>query len=191
MSPMTEAVRAFLDYWGRGAKARENLVFFIWDDAVGAEIAKRSRPRAVQSGVLYVDAESPVVANVFQTEAHRIRDKLNHLLEQEVIKEVRFSSRGFERQPRARLPRAALTPSDADLEQVALDDKTLAEIEGLCASAETPELRNLLAYVATRVAKIEAWRKKKRWKKCPACGVRFRGKSDLCEPCRVKRNTRA
>ena len=191
MSPMTEAVRAFLDRWGRGRKARENLAFFVWAEAVGPEIAKRARVRGVQSGVLYADAESPVAADVFQGEAEQIRGRLNRLLGEEVISEVRFSSRGFERESRrARRPPRTM-PTEEELAAIELEEKERAQIDLLCESVEESELRSLVGYVATRVAKIEAWCKQKRWKKCSLCGARFRGGGKVCEPCAVRTKARA
>jgi hypothetical protein len=188
---MSDAVQGFLDLWARGRKARENLAFFVWAQAVGPEIARRSRVRSVQSGVLYADAESPVAASVFQTEAERIRQRLNRLLGDDLISEVRFSSRGIEkeRRPPRRAPR--LTPTEEDLAAITLEDREQAQIDILCERIEPPELRNLVAFVTTRAAKVEAWRKQKRWKKCSVCGCRFRGEGRMCELCEVRRRSGA
>jgi len=186
VSGMAEAVQAFLDRWGRGRKARENLAFFVWPEAVGPEIAKRARVRGVQSGILYADAESSVAADVFQTEAGRIKERLNRLLGGEVISEVHFSSRGFERE-RTRGGRATKNvPTEEELAGIELGEQEQGQIDLLCESIEDAELRNLVAFVATRVARVETWRKQKRWKKCAGCGCRFRGEGKLCELCAVR-----
>jgi len=171
----SRVISRFLSHWGGSRRVKEGLVHILWGQVVGREIERRTRVRFVRDGVVHVDAETPVAADVFQTEAERIREKLNHALGEAVIREIRFSGRGFEAPARRRGSAAAASkgPREEELARLELTLEQEARIERVCSAISDPALRPLAAYVLNRVARLEAWYRQKRWRRCRLCGAYF------------------
>ena len=75
-------------------KLEENQALLVWEDCVGAEIAKNTKPRVVTGGILFIDTASPVWAHQLSIMKTELIQKVNERLNISV-KEIRFNSRGL------------------------------------------------------------------------------------------------
>ena len=65
-------------------------VWPIWNEVVGAPIAKNAQPEKIRNGTLFVKVSSPVWMQQLQFVKDMITDKLNQRLKGEVVKNIFF-----------------------------------------------------------------------------------------------------
>jgi hypothetical protein len=83
----------------RGA-VREKMALFEWEAAVGAEVARATRPVLVRGGVLTVETANPAWAQQLSLLKPRLLAAINARLGERLIKDLRFrSGQGFEGPP--------------------------------------------------------------------------------------------
>jgi len=95
MSNLGSAVATALDRLGLGNKLREQLVIVKWAEVVGERIAGVSRPDRIADGILWVACKSSVWANELTLHKEHIKKELNKTVQRRVVKDIRFSSRGY------------------------------------------------------------------------------------------------
>lgn len=129
----------------------------VWPEVVGPELARLTRARSVQGGVLFVEAQDAVLANFLTMQRHVFLERLQAKLGDQSVTELRFSMGTFKRatEPRASEP---LPPADrARAEQMVRD---------------VPEtLRDSALRAAEAVERARLWRERQGWPPCPVCGV--------------------
>ena len=76
--------------WGRHLS--ENLVFRIWEEAVGEAVARVARPVSLGNGRLRVEVSNPAWMQELHLMSEEIRAKLNEVLEGGKIEEIRFEA---------------------------------------------------------------------------------------------------
>ena len=72
------------------ARLDEYSVWPIWNDVVGAVIARNAQPEKIRNGTLFVKVSSPVWMQQLQFMKDMIAGKLNHRLKSEVVKNIFF-----------------------------------------------------------------------------------------------------
>lgn len=89
-----ESVGAILDRVLRSLeldrKIDENKALALWAEAVGPQLAAKTRAVSVSRGRLTVETISPVWANECRMMSPQIREKLNGKLGSEIIKSLSF-----------------------------------------------------------------------------------------------------
>jgi hypothetical protein len=68
----------------------EYAVWPIWNEVVGAVIARNAQAEKIRNGTLFVKVSSPVWMQQLQFMKDMIADKLNHRLKGEVVKSIFF-----------------------------------------------------------------------------------------------------
>jgi len=68
----------------------EYAVWPIWNEVVGAVIARNAQPEKIRNGTLFVKVSSPVWMQQLQFMKDMIAGKLNHRLKGEVVKNIFF-----------------------------------------------------------------------------------------------------
>lgn len=68
----------------------EYSVWPIWNEVVGAAIARNAQPEKIRNGTLFVKVSSPVWMQQLQFMKDMIAGKLNHRLKGEVVKNIFF-----------------------------------------------------------------------------------------------------
>ena len=76
--------------WGRHLS--ENLVFRIWEEAVGEAVARVARPVSLGNDRLRVEVSNPAWMQELHLMSEEIRAKLNEVLEGGKIEEIRFEA---------------------------------------------------------------------------------------------------
>ena len=72
------------------ARLDEYGVWPIWNDVVGAVIARNAQPEKIRNGTLFVKVSSPVWMQQLQFMKEMIASKLNQRLKGEIVKNIFF-----------------------------------------------------------------------------------------------------
>ncbi len=62
----------------------------LWDNAVGKKIASHAQPSSIKGGTLVVKVSDSVWLQELEFKVHEIRERINHALQREAIKKIRF-----------------------------------------------------------------------------------------------------
>jgi len=153
-------VRSALGQLGVRERVLEQQAVGNWAEVVGPQIAASSRAERVKEGTLFVSCKSSVWANELSLHKDRIVKGLNKSVGAEVVKDIRFSARGFRspaepkeggsREPK-RLEAVELTQQEIDATQ---------RISGACRSPELAEMIRKAVLTGKRLAKLKALERK-------------------------------
>jgi predicted nucleic acid-binding Zn ribbon protein len=72
------------------ARLSEYGVWPIWDDVVGATIARNAQPEKIRNGTLFVKVSSPVWMQQLQYMKEMITERLNQRLKTDTVKNIFF-----------------------------------------------------------------------------------------------------
>ena len=91
-----EDIRSILDSvvdeMGIDRKLNTSNIFNHWEEIVGLEIAKRSRPDKLVSMTLYISVTSSTWANELSLMSDDLIEKINSFAGDKVVKKVRFKA---------------------------------------------------------------------------------------------------
>lgn len=65
-------------------------IWKLWDSAVGKSVAEHARPSSIKKGVLVVKVSDSVWLQELEFRAHEIKERINHALQREAIRKIRF-----------------------------------------------------------------------------------------------------
>lgn len=85
-----DALDELIENLGIKKKLREQNVFDFWDSAVGERIAQVARPTRIAKGTLFVTVTSGVWRNELSLRKTEILGRLNEVLEEEIVKDIKF-----------------------------------------------------------------------------------------------------
>ena len=114
------------------ARLDEYSVWPIWNDVVGAVIARNAQPEKIRNGTLFVKVSSPVWMQQLQFMKDMIAGKLNHRLKSEVVKNIFFMVGRIDGAVES--PELAEQPEATAVAEVQLND-------GFLESIADPEIR--------------------------------------------------
>lgn len=144
-------------------KARAILA---WPQAVGPEIARLTRPRSQQGGTLFVEVRDSATAHHLTLQRHHFLRRLNEVLGEERVTEIRFSVGTVP--PPPDVPRQAPLPApDRERARALVQD-----VQG--------DLRGVALKAAEAITRARKWREEQGWRPCPVCGEPSRE-----QPCRA------
>ncbi|SMB94625.1 DUF721 domain-containing protein [Deinococcus hopiensis] len=148
----------------RGVQRARALL--VWPQAVGPEIARMTRPRSQQGGTLFVEVRDSAAAHHLTMQRHHFLKRLNELLGEQKITEIRFSV-GTVRSPTP-APRVAPLPAP----DRARARELVRNVDG--------DLRDVALKAAEAITRARKWREEQGWRPCPVCGEASRE-----QPCRA------
>lgn len=90
LQPVGDILSSALKRRGLAGKLADNPVFKLWPQAVGAKIARQTRPDGWRAGTLFVKTTSSVWVQQLHFMKEEILVKLNKLSGKALIKEIRF-----------------------------------------------------------------------------------------------------
>jgi len=120
----------------------------VWNKAVGDAVAQQAQPAFVRGGTLFVNCTAPAWMQQLQFMKGTIRDELNRLVGNEVIKDIRFQLGIF-------TPPAPVKSVAVD-QEIVLDEAEQARIDQALSPLTDPEMRE----IARRIMVKEASAKK-------------------------------
>lgn len=129
----------------------------LWPHAVGPEIAKLTKPRSQQGSTLFVEVRDSAVAHHLTMQRHHFLKKLNALMGDTKVTEIRFSVGSLKPPPDA--PRSAPLPAP---------DR--ARARKLVQDVADPELKQVALRAAEAITRARRWREEQGWRACPVCG---------------------
>lgn len=132
---------------------RAHLVWEHWEEAVGAELAKRSSPLELRRGRLVVAVSSAPWMQQLSFLREQLREALNAAVGQEIVREIRFRVKTVDPPPPPRKP----APPPAWLDQP-LPDDALAAIDRDVSVIADPALRSVVRDVRRRAAQVALFR---------------------------------
>jgi predicted nucleic acid-binding Zn ribbon protein len=106
----------------------------VWNKAVGDAVARQAQPAFVRGGTLFVNCTAPAWLQQLQFMKAQIQDELNRLLENDVIKEIRFQIGHVT--PPARGKKVVVR-------KIILDDADQARIDEALSPLTDPETREI------------------------------------------------
>src|SRR6185503_20761920 len=83
------------------ARLDQYAVWPIWNDVVGAMIARNAQPEKIRNGTLFVKVSSPVWMQQLQFMKEMIAGKLNQRLNGEIVKNIFFMVGRIDEEPDA------------------------------------------------------------------------------------------
>ncbi len=164
-------VEEVLDRYRLRDEYTQQRALTVWDDVAGNRIARLTRAIRFQAGVLWVEVSSPAVAQElsYLKDAYRVR--LNELLPQETVQNIRFIPGRFEQE------RTCVS--------VRLSETDLEESRSLFQEVEDSVLRQAFERLYLTLLKREKALLQSGGKRCPRCGVAFVGREENCAGCRI------
>lgn len=96
---MLNNIKATLEETLEGLGLRQSIEnhkpLVCWKEVVGEKIASHTQPVRIRKGVLFVNASSPVWAQELSLIKKELTGKINKHLKNDLVKDIRFSSRGI------------------------------------------------------------------------------------------------
>ncbi|HEX21314.1 MAG TPA: DUF721 domain-containing protein [Actinobacteria bacterium] len=91
---INDVITECLDEPKLGLKLNENKAVLFWNEVVGDDVAKNTRPTAVRNNILFVSTNNPVWAHQLTIMKTKIIETVNKKLKT-TIKDIRFQPRGI------------------------------------------------------------------------------------------------
>lgn len=168
--------RIFLRH-GLTEQFREQEPLFLWEEAVGEKVARLTAPLQARQGIMFIEVGSHVLAQELSMFKEDYIGRLNELLGDERVRDIRFRV-GQVSRPR-REPQL-------ELEEVSLTLAEEEQIAQLVSNVEDGRLRSALRGFFITERRIERVREARGFARCPRCGVLHRGEDELCFHCQLE-----
>jgi len=173
-----EVLRRIFTAHGLAGEFHEQEPLFLWEEAVGEQIARLTTPLRVREGIIFVEVQNHVLAQELNMLKEEYIKKLNELLGEERVRDIRF-----------RIGRGGVLREQEEevrLEEVPLSAAEQEEIEHLVSDVEDERLREALRAFFITERRIEHLREERGFKRCPRCGVLHCGDGELCPYCQLE-----
>jgi hypothetical protein len=180
MIPIRSLLRRIFTAHGLAEEFREQEPLFLWEKAVGEQVARLAKPLRVREGTIFVEVESHVLAQELNMLKEEYIRKINDLLGEERVRDIRFRVGGPLRE------RVGATQASPLLEEVPLSAEEQEEIEHLVSDVEDKRLREALRAFFITERRIERVREERGFTRCPRCGVLHSGNGELCFYCQLE-----
>lgn len=178
MAPVAQVLGQHLGGLQIDAKIREHTAPLVWAEVVGPQVAGATEVLGVRDGVLRVSTKSAVWSHELTFYKADILQRLNARLgarpDRPSITDILFQNHGIKRQKAAREAAAdappPLTPTPAELDDIALSPSEIALVEAGIAAIADEGLRSKLRRVRLADLKLRTWRLDNGWLPCARCG---------------------
>jgi len=150
-------VKSTLDHLGLSRQLLERQALTKWAQVVGPHNAAASAPENIRDGVMFVACKNSMWANELSLHKERIIGRLNKALGGNVVKDIRFSARGFKRAKEA-IAKEAFAGESNSLEAIQLPEseaKKAREVASASPSAELAELIEKAVLTSKRRAELK------------------------------------
>lgn len=164
-------------------KTRERGALIVWEDVVGARVAKAASADNIREGTLFVTCRTGTWANELTFMKADIIAKLNVRLGGKFVKDIRFSIRSRRDREAVDQVEEPAKPSEKELEEISLSAEEEQQIEQAATCSGNDELAARIRKALTASRKMDKWKSAHGWKKCDSCGSLFEDKSGLCPVC--------
>jgi len=176
-------VNTSLDELGLRQRVLEQQVVHNWRQTVGPQIAASSVAEKVRDGALYVICKSSMWANELSLHKQDIIKRLNKSVNKQVIRDIRFSARGFKRAVE-QMPKEESDAPTKVLETVEVKQSDIDLARRVAAESASTELATRIEKAILTSKRLEEVKRQEGWKTCPKCSKLHSGAGDVCVDCR-------
>ncbi len=89
-----EDIRSIIGDVVKRSNMRQRLnisnIFNHWEEIVGTEIYKKTKPERITGGTLYLSVSTSIWANELSLMSDKLIEKINSFIGEEVVKNIRF-----------------------------------------------------------------------------------------------------
>lgn len=146
-----------LESLGIRKKVLEQQAMGRWAEVVGTHISNAARPRTIIDGTLFVACKSSVWANELTLNKKDIIDRLNNAMRECVVKDIRFSSRGYKQAEEVQEQKVDVKPGS-----IRLSEEELRVAEDTASKAPSSELAEKIRKAVIAAKKLEKARSETR-----------------------------
>jgi hypothetical protein len=132
-------------------------IFEVWDSAVGARVARHSKPRRLSENILWVTVDNSTWMQELKFLEMKMRDQVNRELGAPMVEKIRFQLGELAR-PGIETTETAGAPGWQDID---ISDSVRKSIEKEVSSIKDEGVRERLKNLFEKQARIEAYRERK------------------------------
>lgn len=177
-------IRAFFERLGLRREFHEQEPLLLWPEVAGPQMSRLTEALRVRQGILYVETSNPVVAQQLSLMKDAYLRKLNDLLGEERIVDLRFRVG----RPLRSAPHSGESPGGGPGEQLSLLERE--KLMKLLDEVNDPKLRAAFERLMLASAKLNRARQAQGGRRCEICGVYHDGEGDICYYCRLEGGAR-
>ena len=171
-------IRTLLAQMGLEREFKEQEPLLFWPEVAGPQMSRLTEALRVREGVLYVEAANHVVAQQLRLMQDVYLKKLNALLGEPSIREIRF------RVGSSFATRRLYAEEDAEREQLSLLERE--RLSKLLDEVEDPQLRRAFEGWILASLRQDQARRAQGGHRCPRCGVHHHEEDEICYYCRLE-----
>jgi hypothetical protein len=166
-------------------KFRMEMIFYRWDEIVGAEIACHTRPMSMNHGLLFVAVNSSVWCHHLMMMKESLIKKLNHFAQSKVVTDIKYQTGSIQRQENSDEGEIELSLS-AKIRSILLTKEEVAQIRQLTDSMETQELRQHVFSLLIKDCKLTKYKKDQHYHPCAKCRTLCPPHDTYCTICSIE-----
>ena len=178
-------LKSTLQSLGVQEKLLEQKALAKWAQTVGPQIAASTRADAVREGVLFVCCKSSMWSSELTLHKDDIVKKLNAAVGKQVVKDIRFTARGFRK-----VEEVLEEPVEgriARLDKIAVPEEDARSAEEAAAMCESDVLAARIREAILTSKRLKEVKLQEGYKPCVRCSELHNGKYDICDSCRTAR----
>jgi hypothetical protein len=179
-----QEIREFFERLGLRQEFYEQEPLLLWPEVAGPQMSRLTEPLRVRQGILYVETSNPVVAQQLSLMKDVYLRKLNDLLGEERILDLRFRV-GRSLRP---VPHPGESSAGRASEQLSLLERE--KLMQLLDEVNDSKLRAAFERLMLASAKLDRARQAQGGRRCEICGVYHDDEGDVCYYCRLEGGAR-
>lgn len=149
-----ENIKVILDNLFRKRKLESRLkgfqVFEVWEDAVGARIARHSQPKGFRNHILWVSVDNSIWMQQLKFLEGQIKEKLNQMLGSPLVEKIRFQIGEITSSPKE----ISVAANFPEWSETYLDDQVQKNIEQEVAFVKDEEIKKRLKALLQKSAQF-------------------------------------
>ena len=174
-------LRSTLQDLGVQEKILEQQALAKWKQSVGPQIAASTRPEYIRDGVLFIACKSSMWSSELALHKNDIVGKLNAAVGKPVVKDIRFSARGFRKPVDEVSKDVKATPVDS----IPLDEQEAKSAEETAALCESDELASRVKRAIMTSKRLREAKLQDGFRPCVKCGELHNEEHERCDVCRT------
>ena len=173
-------LKTTLQELGVQEKILEQQALGKWKQVVGPQIAASTRADSIRDGVLFVCCKSSMWSNELSLHKTDIISKLNAAVSRKIVKDIRFTARGFRKEEQKSTDKRS-----APVESIKLDPNEAKAAEETASKCESDELSEKVMRAVMTSKRLRELKLQEGFRPCKKCGELHNGAHETCDSCRT------
>jgi hypothetical protein len=164
---------------------RSEMIFYRWDNLVGADIASHTRPLSINHGLLFVAVNNSVWSHHLSMMKEALIRKMNDFAQAKVITDIKFQAGSIQRtvdndeeQPEISLAKK--------IRNIVLTPEEVVDIRHLIAPIQSKGLRERLFSLLVKDHKLTKYKQQENYHQCAKCSTLCPPTSEYCTICFIE-----